>query len=155
MPDRIRWQLTVPLEVSCMSRKDLFHDVVRKALEQEGWLITHDPYLVLFGEQKLQIDLAAEMPLAAEREGQKIAVEIKSFVGESAITDLYNAIGQYLLYRTLIRKKEPERTLFLAVPYDTYEEMFDPAHGRDMRRDLGIQLIVYDVENERISQWIP
>ena len=24
--------------------KDLYHNVVKKALEDDGWIITHDPY---------------------------------------------------------------------------------------------------------------
>ncbi len=27
-----------------MSARDLFHDIVKKALQQDGWTITHDPY---------------------------------------------------------------------------------------------------------------
>jgi hypothetical protein len=137
-----------------MSRKDLFHEAVRNALEKDGWTITHDPYLLKFGEQKLQVDLGAEMPVAAEREGQKIAVEIKSFVSASTVTDLYAAIGQYMMYRTLMQKSEPERTLYLAVPNDAYYEVFDPAHGRDLRQELAVRLIVYEAEEETILQWI-
>ena len=63
-----------------MSRKDTFHEIVVSTLVREGWTITHDPYLLPFGIYDLQIDLGAEMPIGAEREGRKIAVEIKSFL---------------------------------------------------------------------------
>ena len=53
---------------------------------------------------KLQIDLAAESAIAyrllrsiaAERDSKKIAVEIKSFVGDSDISAFHTALGQYL-----------------------------------------------------------
>ncbi len=137
-----------------MPRRDIFHDAVRNALIKDGWTITHDPYMLKFGEQKLQVDLGAEMPIAAEREGRKIAVEIKSFVGASSISDLYVAIGQYTLYRNLIRITEPGRTLYLALPNEAFEEVFNRAHGRDLREELGIRLIVYEAEEEIILRWI-
>ncbi|NJK73585.1 MAG: hypothetical protein HC849_15425 [Oscillatoriales cyanobacterium RU_3_3] len=60
--------------------KDRFHDVVRAALEKEGWRITADPYEITVDEVDFEIDLAADELLAAEREGRKIAVEVKSFI---------------------------------------------------------------------------
>ena len=62
---------------------DLYHDAVKQALIKEGWTITADPYRIQFQELDLYADLAAELPIAAERQGQKIVVEVKSFVGRS------------------------------------------------------------------------
>ncbi len=59
---------------------------VRTALVKDGWTITHDPLVLPFGERSLRVDLGAQAPVAAERDGRKIAVEIKSFVGRSEIT---------------------------------------------------------------------
>jgi hypothetical protein len=53
--------------------------IVRNALIKEGWIITHDPLTLPFGSDDIFIDLGAQAPLGAEKEGQKIAVEIKSF----------------------------------------------------------------------------
>ncbi|BAZ37053.1 fdxN element excision controlling factor protein [Calothrix sp. NIES-4101] len=57
-----------------MSAKDIFHEVVKKALEKDGWQITHDPLSISVGGINISIDLAAEKLIAAEREGDKIAV---------------------------------------------------------------------------------
>ncbi len=66
--------------------KDVFHQQVKNALIKDGWHITHDPLTIRISEAvKLQIDLAAETTIAAERDSEKIAVEIKSFVGDSDI----------------------------------------------------------------------
>ena len=60
-----------------MSAKDKFHELVIIALEKEGWMITHDPYHIDLGFVDLYIDLGAERLLAAIKESEKIAVEIK------------------------------------------------------------------------------
>ena len=55
--------------------------------------------------------------LAAERDGKRIAVEIKSFISRSAVHDLENALGQYVVYRSMLRRLEPDRQLYLAVSH--------------------------------------
>ncbi len=79
-----------------MSAKDLFHDAVRRGLEKDNWHITSDPLELEWEEVKVKIDLAAEQLIAAERDRQKIAVEIKSFISTSAISDFHTALGQFL-----------------------------------------------------------
>jgi len=106
-----------------MSRHNTFHDIVVEALENDGWTITHDPYIIEFGDQELKIDLGAEMPIGAERSGKKIAVEIKSFLSPSPVTDLYGAYGQYALYRDLLNQSEPNRVMYLAMPRDSYRAL--------------------------------
>ena len=107
-----------------MGARDLFHDAVKKALQKEEWQITADPLIVKISGVKFEIDLAAEKILAAEKFGKKIAVEIKSFLNNSAITDFHLALGQFLNYRLALQIKEPDRTLYLAVPFDTFDSFF-------------------------------
>jgi hypothetical protein len=45
------------------------------------------------------IDLGAERLIAAEQAGRKIAVEVKSFLAPSRISEFYVALGQFLTYR--------------------------------------------------------
>lgn len=76
-----------------MSAKDAFHEVVRIALEKDGWRITSDQFTFSIGGVKMSIDLTAEKMIVAEREGQKIAVEIKSFLEQSsAISEFHTAL---------------------------------------------------------------
>ena len=64
-----------------MPAKDVFHDVVKTALQKDGWTITDDPlYIRLGGAIDMYLDLGAEKVIAAEKAGRKIAVEIKSFL---------------------------------------------------------------------------
>ncbi len=58
-----------------VSAKDIFHEAVKKALQKEQWVITDDPLKFKFGNVNFQIDLGAERLVAAERAGEKIAVE--------------------------------------------------------------------------------
>jgi triacylglycerol esterase/lipase EstA (alpha/beta hydrolase family) len=61
----------------------------------------------------IDADLAAEKPIAAQRQGQKIVVETKSFIGRSLMYYFYGALGQYMVYRNLIQLTEPEYKLYL------------------------------------------
>ncbi|MBD2363921.1 XisH family protein [Anabaena minutissima FACHB-250] len=106
--------------------KDRFHSIVRNALEKEGWKITADPYEINVDDVDFEIDLAAEQLLAAEQEGKKIAVEIKSFISPSNVSEFHTALGQFLNYRDALDKIEPERLLYLAVRVPVYESFGSP-----------------------------
>jgi XisH protein len=135
--------------------KDLFHNNVKVALQKDGWNITHDPYKLRYGTTEVFIDLAAEEAIAAEKEGRKIAVEIKSFAGGSNISEFHTALGQFLNYRIALEvSKEPDRILYLAVPVDTYEIFlrFEPA--KTVIERYAVRLIIYSPKQEVIDQWI-
>ncbi|MBX7235048.1 MAG: XisH family protein [Caldilineales bacterium] len=85
-----------------MPVKDKFHDAVRTALEREGWTITADPLYLEFGGVEMFVDLAAEKVIAAEKQGLKIAVEVKSFAAPSIISEFHTALGQFINYRTAL-----------------------------------------------------
>lgn len=58
-------------------------------------MITADPLKIRIERVKFEIDLAAEKVLAADKAGRKIAVEIKSFLNSSVITDFHSALGSF------------------------------------------------------------
>jgi XisH protein len=135
--------------------KDLFHNCVKTALQKDGWQITHDPYQLRYGIADVYIDLAAEKAIAAEKEGDKIAVEIKSFASGSAISEFHTALGQFLNYRIALEvSDEPERTLYLAIPTDAYQTFlrFEPA--QTVLKRYEVRLIIYNWEKEVIERWI-
>ncbi|MEG3902297.1 XisH family protein [Microcoleus sp. MOSTC5] len=136
-----------------MAARDLFHDAVKKALQKEEWEITADPLIVKIQGVKFEIDLAAEKILAAEKLGQKIAVEIKSFLNNSAITDFHLALGQFLNYRLALQIKEPDRTLYLAVPFDTFDSFFQEPFIQEAVNVYQLKLVVYDPQKEVIVEW--
>ena len=138
-----------------MSAKDIFHGVVKIALQKDGWQVTNDPLTISVGGVNISIDLAAEKLIAAEREGQKIAVEVKSFLERSsAISEFHTALGQFINYRGALRRLQPERVLYLAVPLTTYKTFFQLDFPKDMILENQLKKLVYDVEQEVIFKWI-
>jgi XisH protein len=133
--------------------RDLFHQVVKDALTKDGWNITHDPFPVDYGDVQMQIDLGAERLLAATKDAESIAVEIKSFVKPSNISEFHTAVGQYLNYRRALRAQEPNRVLYLAVPSQTYNEFFRLRFIQEGVEEYQIYLLVYDIEERSIVKW--
>lgn len=83
-----------------MSAKDVFHNAVRSTLEKDGWTITDDPLFVkVTTRSEFFIDLGAEKLLTAEKEEHQIAVEVKSFIGRSTLSEFHLAVGQFLNYK--------------------------------------------------------
>jgi XisH protein len=134
--------------------RDLFHNIVRSALEKDGWVITDDPLNIRSGGVDVQIDLGAEKLIAAERDGEKIAVEIKSFVSASKISEFHMALGQFINYRTALRTEDPERRLYLAVPLATYNEFFYLPFTQTVVSENKLKIIIYNVDTEEIVQWL-
>jgi hypothetical protein len=102
-----------------MPVRDSIHAQIVVALRNDGWIITHDPYRLIFDDEQVYIDLGAERLLAAQRGNEKIAVEIKTFASASVMADVQQALGQYLVYLAAIAENEPERQLYLAVQVET------------------------------------
>src|SRR5947209_20607344 len=125
-----------------MSRPDVYHEAVRHALEKDGWAITHDPLTLSVGGRDIYVDLGAEQPIAAEKEGRKIAVEVKSFLGASPVRDLEEAIGQFVLYRDIVRIDEPDRRLYLAIRDETFLGIFSEPMGQVVVSRSRIPLVV-------------
>ncbi len=133
--------------------KDKYHELVKRSLKKEGWKITDDPLYVDTQRRKLKIDLAAERLIGAEKEGEKIAVEIKSFINLSQVYDFYRALGQNLYYSVALEFAESDRKLFPAIPDDTYYDFFAEPITQEIVRRFSVRLIVYSIEKEKIVEW--
>jgi hypothetical protein len=137
-----------------MSAKDIIHDAVKNALIKDGWHITNDPLTIVYEDATVFADLGAERIIAAERGTERIAVEIKSFVGVSALHELEIALGQYILYLNLLAETDPMRKLYVAISDVVYETIFQRPSFLFMRERVQMPLIVTDVEQEVILKWI-
>jgi hypothetical protein len=90
-----------------MPQHDIYHETVKNALSKDGWTITHDLLTLIIGRRDLYVDFGAEQPIAAEKEGRKIAVEVKSFISPSVVYDFELAIWQYHMYRLVLAQDDP------------------------------------------------
>ena len=82
-----------------MPRFDKYHEAVKNALIKDNWTITDDPLKLTYGGVNMLIDLGAEKLIAAQKDSEQIAVEVKSFISESAISEFHTSLGQFLNYR--------------------------------------------------------
>jgi len=135
--------------------RDTFHNAVRTALEKEQWTITDDPLAIVTDVSTLEVDLGAENLLAAEQNGLKIAVEIKSFVSTSPISDWHTALGQFINYRDALADSQPDRKLYLAVPVITYNSFFQSQFIQQSVQRHKVALIIYNPVQQELVQWLP
>jgi hypothetical protein len=137
-----------------MSAKDLIHEPIKDALIKAGWTITHDPLSLEFEDKRIYIDLGAERSLiGAERAGEQIAVEIKSFTGPSTIQDLKEAFGQYQIYLAFLKRLDPKRTLYLATSDFAYTILTESAAVQMLLDDSPTPLIIVNLATKEIIKW--
>lgn len=134
--------------------RDTYHDAVRRALEKEGWTITAEEYYFTTGDVAFAIDFFAEKILVAERNDERIAVEVKSFRSQSPMNKFHEAVGQYENYLLALEDEAPERVLFLAVPIFYWETFFQKPFIQKVIYRKKIRLVVYNHEEEIIEKWI-
>lgn len=137
-----------------MPANDLIHIAVRDALINDGWTITADHYTIGYEDVKVYVDLAAEKRFAAEREGRKIAVEVKSFVGRSFLHEFQLAFGQFMLYRDYLSELEPDRTLYLAVSDTVYSDLFALKGIQFIVRRHQLSVVVIRLDTREVLEWI-
>lgn len=133
--------------------KDYFHNTVREVLIRDGWTITHDPYELREYDPEWEIDFGAEKVIAAEKGPEKIAVEVKSFLESSFAYEFHGVLGQYLNYRSGMRRIDPERILYLAVPLEVYEVEFSRQGIVNSLKDYQVKILVYDPLIKDIIEW--
>ena len=138
-----------------MPARDKSHNIVLRLLVADGWTITHDPYRISVGRKNPFVDLGAEKLFAAEREGKRIAVEVKTFGGPSEVHDLEQALGQYMLYTPFMRAGDPERQLYLAIDAEVYKNIFEEPIGRGVLDEYHLRILIFDSVKEVIVRWMP
>ncbi len=137
-----------------MPAKDLYHETVKTALIKDGWTVNDDLPLKI-GKRDLVIDLQAEKLLTAQRENQKLAIEVKSFISPSPVSDFERALGQYLLYEQLLKRQYPDHTLYLAIRETVYVNFFQEEIAQVILESHPLNLLIFDEIQEEILQWKP
>ena len=137
-----------------MAAKDFYHEHVKTALQKDGWTITDDPFTMDWLGTNVYADLGAERLITAEKGVEKIAVEVKSFIGPSKIKDLRDALGQFVIYRLSLKKAASERVLFMAIRDDVYPSIFEKPDGRFLLVEEEMRIIVFNPMRKEIVKWI-
>ncbi|NMG06607.1 element excision factor XisH family protein [Brasilonema sp. UFV-L1] len=138
-----------------MPVRDRYHQSVKNALIKDGWTITDDPLHLKWGKRDMYVDLGAEKLIAAQKQGRYIAVEIKTFRSVSDMSDLEQTLGQYLVYRSVMTRTDPNRSLHLAVHDEVYADLFDEPIAKLLVEDYKVDIVVFKPEQEVILKWIP
>ena len=137
-----------------MSARDLFHETVKNALDKDGW-IKVAPLTLRYGTTKLEIDLGAEQIFVAQKNNIQIAIEVKSFAAASLVYEFHQAIGQYVHYRMVLRRTQPDRLPYLALPNEIYERFFNMDFFRDSLEENQVRLLLVDRNLQEVTQWLP
>ncbi|MEC4896060.1 MAG: XisH family protein [Oscillatoria sp. PMC 1051.18] len=137
-----------------MPAKDTYHDAVKNALIKDNWEITADPYPIKYEEVQLFADLAGEKTFSATREGKQIVIEVKSFLGNSAMYEFQRALGQYLIYRSFLSVEKPDNTVYLAIGQSIYESFFQQRAIKFILQQYQVFLLVVDFKKEEVVEWI-
>jgi hypothetical protein len=98
--------------------------------------------------------LAAERAvIGADRGGERIAVEVQSFLSPSPVADLEQALGQFIIYRSALARQQPDRPLFLVVDETCYDGILSEPVAHDPIADLGVRLLIFDPASRRVVRW--
>lgn len=137
-----------------MTAKDIFHDVVKVALQKDGWTITHDPFVLEWEERQFAIDLAADRLNEVHQDIEKIAVIVKSFIGATSALKFPLALVEFLNARSLLQRYNRDRDLYLAVPIQNYTGFLQDSSLQKSLKDARVQTIVFDPSQKAIVEWI-
>ena len=69
------------------------------------------------------------------------------------MSEFHSALGQCLNYRSALRLTEPDRTLYLAVPEDVYNEFFTRRFIQRVIVEHQLKLLIFKPNQEEIVQW--
>jgi XisH protein len=129
------------------------HPQVVRALEKAGWRVDPVSFRISSGGISVYPDVRAWQSNGASH--QVIIIEIKCFSDASKEQDeLYRAIGQYVIYRNVLKLRQYSAQLYLATPMTTFNRLFKQVAVTATIQDVQISLIVVDIEREEVVQWL-
>lgn len=136
-----------------MPALDRCHEQVVRSIEKEGWRIRNAPAVFTNVERTVYIDVEAVRNNNGVQQSV-LLMEIKCFPQEQRTShDLYTGIGQYLIYRAMLAEKRRYDLLYLAVPQESYEKVFDRVVMRVIEQSH-IHMVIVNLEREEVVQWL-
>ncbi len=136
-----------------MPAGDAYHQTVINALRKDGWQIQADPMHLKWGRRDFFVDLSANKFYLAEKGQHRIAVEVKGFSRDSAMATLEFTLGQFLIYRSVLARIEPQRKLYLAISETDFLNILEEEIGQLIREDYSIPLLIFEENTEVIVAW--
>ncbi len=137
-----------------MPKRDNFHETVKIALEKEMWHITNDPLFVpTKGGTNFFIDLGAERIIGAEKDGENIAVEIKSFSGNSPMYSFYEILGQFLVYKLALREQIQAWDLFIAISDKGFKKLDDSPIFNKAMQEYKLKFVIINPISKTVVEW--
>ena len=71
------------------------------------------------------------------------------------MADLHNAVGQFIVYLSVLEEIEPERILYLALSQEAYEQFRREPIARVVLEKNPIRLLVCDMDAQEVVLWNP
>jgi len=136
-----------------MPKLDTCHFQVARSLQKDGWqIVQNGVYVDDEYTNAVYVDIQAVQGSNGTL-SRNIFVEAKCFSLPRKTPDLHRAIGQYVVYRVILDEEGFPEPLYLAVPNESFAEYFN-ARLLQVSKRYGIKLVVIDLEQERVIQWI-
>lgn len=106
------------------------------------------------GRRSVYADLALSR-FSEDSEETLVVVEVKCFNNpEQDLTQLYESIGQYLIYQHVLRRERVSVPLYLSLPADAYERLMRIYDITDIFEYSQINLVIIDLEVVEVVEWI-
>lgn len=85
---------------------------------------------------------------------QRLLAEVKCFPeSTNESTELYTALGQYIIYRAMLEELGRDVPLYLSAPETIFRSSFDSIALRAIH-DNHVKLMIVNLDTESIVQWI-
>lgn len=133
--------------ITLIMADDLVLPNLQESLIKDGWTLrAKAPTIRTKGKYYLT-------DVAAEKEGQKIIVEVKSWLSTSFNPDWFGAFGQYLTYQEVILAERLNYKLYLAVPENIYNQHFINPFIQSMVTKYSMNLLIFDLNTNTVAAW--
>jgi hypothetical protein len=137
-----------------MPALDSCHFQIVRALQKEGWQVAPRPKYIYDENVTVFIDIEALRSANGNDENnRRIYIEVKCFPDPGSTRELYIAIGQYLVYQTVLASQTTPIPIYLAIPINVYDGTFNSTVRKTVKEHK-IKLVVVDLETETIVQWL-
>ena len=133
-----------------MPANDKYQQTVVNALIKDGWIIDKEQVHLNIDHRNLWIDIQA----SKLNEQRIILIEVKNYLNvASPVSYLQDVIGQYLYYRLALQRLDIHYPLFLAIPNEAWQSLFQEEFTLYIVEELAFKIIVFDSDYEEIILW--